>query len=59
MFPNDPVGLGMRYVLERGRAKRELAVELRAQFERFAATGLKLSTSMGISTCTCTRWCSE
>ena len=42
MFPNDPVGLGMRYVLS-AAAREELAAELRAQFERFAATGLKLS----------------
>ena len=41
-FPNSPVRLGLRYAFSR-RAGRELAKELRSQFERFAATGLPLS----------------
>lgn len=41
-FPNDPVRLGVRYVTDRV-VQEELARELRAQFDRFAATGLPLS----------------
>lgn len=41
-FPNAPVRLGIRYALSRS-AGRQLAAELRAQFERFARTGLALS----------------
>lgn len=41
-FPNAPVRLGLRYALSRS-ARRQLAAELRAQFEQFARTGLPLS----------------
>ena len=41
-FPDAPVRLGLRYAFGRA-ARRKLARELRAQFERFAATGLELS----------------
>jgi hopanoid biosynthesis associated protein HpnK len=41
-FPDTPVRLGLRYAFN-GRARSELADELAAQFERFAATGLPLS----------------
>jgi hopanoid biosynthesis associated protein HpnK len=41
-FPNTPVRLGLRYALSRS-ARRQVAAELRAQFERFACTGLPLS----------------
>jgi len=41
-FPNDPVRLGLLYLLNR-TAREELAREMTAQFERFAATGLPLS----------------
>ncbi|HBY98435.1 MAG TPA: hopanoid biosynthesis associated protein HpnK [Chloroflexi bacterium] len=41
-FPRDPVRTGLRYFLM-NRAKQELARELAAQFDRFAATGLPLS----------------
>lgn len=41
-FPGDPVAAGLRYFF-RSTAQTELAAELEAQFERFAATGLPLS----------------
>jgi chitin disaccharide deacetylase len=41
-FSSDPFGAGLRYAFSRA-ARAELARELRAQFERFAATGLPLS----------------
>jgi hopanoid biosynthesis associated protein HpnK len=41
-FPNDAWGLGLRYAFNR-EARQELAREIEAQFERFAATGLRLS----------------
>jgi chitin disaccharide deacetylase len=41
-FANEPVKLGLRYAFSR-QTRAELAAELRAQFERFAATGLPLS----------------
>jgi len=41
-FPNDPLRVGLRYFFSRA-AQAELAAELEAQFERFAATGLALS----------------
>lgn len=41
-FLRDPFRAGLRYFFDR-RAKKELAKELRAQFERFASTGLPLS----------------
>jgi hopanoid biosynthesis associated protein HpnK len=41
-FPSDPVQIGLRYFLSR-TYQEELAQELTAQFERFAATGLPLS----------------
>ncbi len=41
-FPNSPARLGMRYLFSPW-ARRELAQEMRAQFQRFAATGLPLS----------------
>lgn len=41
-FPDDPLRLGLRYTWNRV-ARRELAAEIAAQFERFAATGLPLS----------------
>jgi len=41
-FPDDPLRAGLRYTFDRA-ARRELAREIAAQFERFAATGLPLS----------------
>ena len=41
-FANAPVRLGLRYAWSRS-APKQLAAELRAQFERFAETGLPLS----------------
>ena len=41
-FPDAPVRLGLRYAFNRA-VRRELAAEIAAQFERFAATGLPLS----------------
>jgi len=41
-FPKGPFRLGLRYALIPA-VKRELAAEIAAQFERFAATGLRLS----------------
>lgn len=41
-FPDDPLRAGLRYAFDRV-AQRELAAEVAAQFERFAATGLPLS----------------
>lgn len=41
-FPDDPLRAGLRYFFSR-TAQRELARELEAQFDRFAATGLPLS----------------
>lgn len=41
-FPDDPLRLGLRYAFDRA-AQKELAAEIAAQFERFAATGLPLS----------------
>jgi len=41
-FPDDPLRAGLRYYFSR-TARAELAAELEAQFERFAATGLALS----------------
>jgi len=41
-FPDAPVRLGLRYFF-RAAARRQLAAELAAQFERFAALGLSLS----------------
>ncbi len=41
-FPDDPLHSGPRYFLN-STAQEELARELQAQFERFAATGLPLS----------------
>lgn len=41
-FPNRPVRLGLRYAFSKP-ARRELAVEITAQFDRFAATGLPLA----------------
>ncbi len=40
-FPSDQLGLGLRYFF-RPAVRRQLAAEIRAQFEGFAATGLKL-----------------
>jgi chitin disaccharide deacetylase len=42
MFPNAAARLGFRYFFSR-HARRELAAEIAAQFERFAATGLALA----------------
>jgi hopanoid biosynthesis associated protein HpnK len=42
IFPADPMRAGLRYAFSRA-AQPELAAELDAQFERFAATGLPLS----------------
>ncbi|TPW18608.1 MAG: hypothetical protein FD126_3379, partial [Elusimicrobia bacterium] len=39
-FPDDPVLCGLRYFFD-GGAERRLERELRAQFERFLATGLR------------------
>lgn len=41
-FPDAPVRLGLQYAFNR-RSRLELAAEITAQFERFAATGLPLS----------------
>ena len=41
-FVGTPLSLGVRYAFS-ATARRELAAELAAQFERFAATGLPLS----------------
>lgn len=41
-FPVDPAWAGLRYFFSR-RARAELALEVSAQFERFAATSLPLS----------------
>ena len=41
-FPNSPVRLGLRYMFTRA-ARRELAAEVEAQFNAFAASGLPLS----------------
>jgi len=41
-FPTNPFIAGLRYALNRS-ARQELVLELTAQFERFAATGLPLS----------------
>jgi len=41
-FPDDPLRLGLRYAFDR-TAQQDLAREIAAQFERFAATGLPLS----------------
>lgn len=41
-FPTDPAVIGMRLVVNRA-ARQELALELAAQFERFAESGLPLS----------------
>jgi hopanoid biosynthesis associated protein HpnK len=40
-FPSDQVAMGFRYAFS-PRVRRQLAVEIRAQFAAFAATGLKL-----------------
>jgi len=40
-FPNDQLRMGIDYAF-RPRLRRQLAAEIRAQFEAFAATGLKL-----------------
>lgn len=40
-FPSDQLGLGIRYFF-RPRIRRQLAAEIRAQFQAFAATGLTL-----------------
>lgn len=42
IFPTEPWRAGLRYAFSR-TARAELAKELAAQFERFAATGLRLS----------------
>ncbi|NIV38820.1 MAG: hopanoid biosynthesis-associated protein HpnK [Anaerolineae bacterium] len=42
LFPNDPLQAGLRYFFGR-TAQAELAAEMEAQFECFAATGLELS----------------
>jgi hopanoid biosynthesis associated protein HpnK len=42
LFPDDPLRAGLRYAFSR-TARTELAAELEAQFERFAATGVALS----------------
>ena len=41
-FPSGPLQVGLRYAFSRA-ARQELTAELRAQFERFAATGLPLA----------------
>jgi chitin disaccharide deacetylase len=41
-FPASPVRAGLRYAFS-GAARRELALEVEAQFQRFAATGLPLA----------------
>jgi hopanoid biosynthesis associated protein HpnK len=40
-FSNDPVGVGMKYFFHRG-LREQLRAEIRAQFDRFRATGLPL-----------------
>ncbi len=42
LFLSDPARAGLHYFMSQA-AQRELASELRAQFERFAATGLPLA----------------
>ncbi len=42
LFPDDPLRAGLYYAFSR-TARAELAAEMEAQFERFAATGLPLS----------------
>ena len=41
-LPGDPIGMGLRYYFS-PTARRELARELAAQFDRFVSTGLPLS----------------
>ncbi len=41
-FPTDPVKAGLFYFFSR-KARRELALEMRAQFERFLKSGLRIS----------------
>ncbi len=41
-FPADPAGAGAFYFFSR-KARRELALEMRAQFERFLSSGLRIS----------------
>jgi hopanoid biosynthesis associated protein HpnK len=41
-FPRDPVKVGLRYQFNQ-EARRELALEIRAQLEKFRETGLQLS----------------
>jgi chitin disaccharide deacetylase len=41
-FSSDAVGAGLRYAFDRA-TRRELAAEIRAQFERFGATGLPMA----------------
>jgi len=41
-FPSDAVSAGLRYAFS-AVARRELATEIRAQFERFASTGLPMA----------------
>ncbi|HZL34857.1 MAG TPA: hopanoid biosynthesis-associated protein HpnK [Tepidisphaeraceae bacterium] len=41
-FPNAPARLGMRYFFD-PRARRQVALEMEAQFERFAQTGLPMA----------------
>ncbi len=45
-FPADPYGLGVRYQFS-AVARAELAHEMEAQFERFAATGLPMAHADG------------
>lgn len=45
-FPADPYGLGVRYQFS-AQARAELTREMEAQFERFAATGLRLAHADG------------
>lgn len=41
-FSNDPTAAGLRYQFN-GAAQREVALEIRAQLEKFRQTGLPLS----------------
>jgi chitin disaccharide deacetylase len=41
-FSNDPVAAGIKYYVSM-KARREIEMELAAQFEKFASTGLELS----------------
>ncbi len=41
-FPNNPIAAGLRYFFHPA-ARAELAIEIRAQIEKFLATGLRLS----------------